>query len=509
MKRLFYLVYLAAGLLFAASTAHAAAPRNVAMDCGGLKGLALKDTQIEVAEVVSAGEKFDFPPSVFNVLAKGKPYVEKVSFCRVAGTIGRAMKFEIWLPEDWNGRFMAQGNAGYTGGINYPHMRDALDRGFATASSDLGHESKDMNDVTWMHGHNQDLINFGYRAHHLLAERAKQIIQAYYLKSARYNYFNGCSSGGWQGLTEAQKFPDDYDGIIAGAPAHDFVRLQAKPILQAQMRMSHPEGDLTQEQSQALAAAAIAKCDPEDGVTDGLISHPLSCDFDPKELQCPARGEKPDNCLSEAQVTRARSLYGEQSTEKGLRLYPGPAYGVPVQASNPRPVAETGLVRALDSKPDWDEKTFDPDKDIPQLESVFASDMSAMNPDLRIYYSNGGKIIVYQGWMDPGISPYHALQYRQMVEQKLGSGITNSFYRVFMVPGMGHCGGGPGPDQFDMITAMQNWVEDGKAPERIVASKVKDGKVTRSRPLCAFPKIPVYNGTGSTDSAQNFSCKAP
>jgi len=499
-------------LAASAATVHAA-PAHAAgssgdgpLDCGALATMSFADTAVTSATMVS-GQRFDYPDSLFNALAGDHAYTENVSFCRVVGTIEGTIGFELWLPKYWNGKFQAVGNGGYTGAINYPAMGAALQRGYATASTDTGHKSKDMFDVSWMDGYNQDLMNFGYRSQHLTALRAKDIMVAFYGHGPRYSYFNGCSTGGWQGLTEAQKFPDDYDGVIAGAPAHDFVRLQANILILAQLRAEHPEGNLSDADRRMLADAAVAKCDPQDGVTDGLISHPLQCDFDPAELQCGREGE--GNCLSAAQVERARFLYGERTTDRGLRLYPGPAWGTVTRSSEPQPVDETGLVKALDAAPDWDFRTFDPDRDIPELEEKMLDDLSAMNPDLRIFYSNGSKLIVYHGTLDPGISPYHTLQYREMVERALGSGITRSFYRIFLVPGMGHCRGGPGPDEFDMVTALEDWVEKGKAPERIVAVKRSNGRVTRSRPLCAFPQIAVYNGDGSTDSAENFTCQMP
>lgn len=477
--------------------------------CESLAELAIADLRVTKAETIDPDPKWDYPPSVFNSLAPPGAGVE-VPFCRVAGVIETEIRFELWLPADWNGKFQGVGNGGLSGALNYPAMGTAIDRGYATASTDTGHRTPDnMFGDDWIEGHPERLVNFGHRAHHLMAQVSKEIVAAYYGEEAEYAYFNGCSSGGWQGLTEAQKYPDDYDAIIAGAPAHDYVRLQANIILLEQLRRKRPEGNLSEAQAQLLVDAAVAKCDPADGVADGLISDPLGCDFDPADLQCPADGE--ENCLSPAQVERARFLYGPRSTEDGLRLYPGPAYGTMIRAGGPgtQTADDTALAKSLKEKPSWDVMSFDPDRHIPAMEKELAEDMSAMNPDLTEFREKGGKIIVYHGWLDPGISPYHSIQYYESVAAVLGDDAMDDFYRMFFVPGMGHCGGGPGPNVFDTVTPLEAWAEKGVAPERIEAAHSTDGEVDRTRPLCPFPEIARYDGSGSTDAAENFVCAAP
>jgi len=478
--------------------------------CGDLSVVGLADTKVETFERITPDPRWDYPPSLFNARLGKDAYVGKGhDFCRVGGTIEGTIHFELWLPDNWNGKFQGVGNGGFTGAINYPAMGEALARGYAVASTDLGHKSKSMFDVSWIRGRSQALRNLMYRAQHLVALRSKELILRFYGRRPNYAYFNGCSSGGWQGLTEAQKFPDDYDAILAGAPAHDFVRLQANSLILAQLSAQHPEGNLSDQQMKAMNEAAIKQCDAKDGVKDGLIADPEHCGFDPASLQCKA-GEKGDTCLSEAQVARARFLYGPRETKAGLRLYPGPAWGVVVAGKTaPRSLDDLALARGLDDLPQWTPQTFDPDRDIPALEAFYGYNMTAMNPDLSDFVSRGGKIIVYQGWNDPSISPFHAIQYRQMVADSMGAARMDEFYRLFMVPGMGHCRGGPGPDQFDALTALENWVEKGEAPDRITARHVENGKVTMSMPLCVYPKVAVYDGVGSSAAAENFTCKAP
>jgi feruloyl esterase len=395
-------------------------------------------------------------------------------------------------------------------------MGGALAKGYATASSDLGHASKNAFETDWMVGHKQRIVDFGYRAHHLVSEVAKQIVDVYYGKKPSYAYFVGCSSGGWQALTEIQKYPDDFDGVVAGAPAHNFVRLNLRSTITAQMSLAHPEGNLSGAQTKLVADAALKRCDPEDGVTDGIIGHPLQCDFDPKALECKT-DEKSDSCLTSAQVDRVEALYGPiQSKGGGLELYPGPTISAALRASPPvkadAPALAAPLANAL-REFGYTKKTtvadFDADKDIPEMEKLMNPVMSAVDPDLSEFKARGGKVVAWQGWGDPAISPYNTLHYYGTVKKKIG-GNMDDFYRIFFVPGMGHCGAGAtGPDKFDMVAELESWVEKGEAPSRIEARQYKDGEVTRSRPLCKYPQVAKYKGTGSTDATESFTCASP
>jgi feruloyl esterase len=488
----------------------------VAADCGKLKSAQFPNTRITVVEEVAPNPIWVYPPSVFTTqaekFANGPTGVEK-PFCRVVGIIEKEINFEVWLPRDWNGKFQGVGNGGLTGAINYPAMGTALGQGYATASTDTGHRTQQgFFEDEWLEGHPERLANFAYRAHHLMAVTSKQIVKAYYAKPAARAYYSGCSSGGWEGLSEAQRYPDDYDGIVAGAPAINLVQVQSRSILIAQMGLKNPQGTLTHDLAQRLAAAAVAKCDAKDGVKDGVIDDPRNCDFDPAELQCKTDSSK--DCLSEAQVRTARVLYGPMKSGGGMKLYPGAAFGasplaeLPVSAKTEPGHAAITLM--LPQKPAWNVNTFDPDRDIPVLEKELGGTLNAMNPDLHAFQAHGGKLIMYHGWADPLLSPYNTLDYYGAVQKTMGGQqATDAFLRLFMVPGMEHCRGGPGPDTFDAVASLADWVEHGVPPERLTATrKGADGKTAdRSRPLCRYPQVARYKGSGSTDEAASFSCQ--
>jgi feruloyl esterase len=486
--------------------------------CAGLQSASFKDTKIDSVEEIHPNPTWAFPPSMFNGLAATDPtgtLNAQQPFCRVTATIETEIRFELWLPDDWNGKYQQVGNGGYSGAINYPTMGGALAKGYATASSDLGHVSKNAFEADWMVGHKQRVVDFGLRAHHLVSEVAKQIVKAYYAKEPARSYFVGCSSGGWQALTEIQNYPDDFDGVVAGAPAHNFVRLNLRGTVASQLALAHPEGNLTPALGKLVADAALKQCDAADGVADGIMSNPLQCGFDPRELQCRA-GESSDTCLTPAQVERVKALYGPMKSKGGLDLYPGPTIsaalgaGPPANADAPalsgplgNALKEFGYTQAPTLA------TFDADKDIPAMDKLMNPVMSAVNPDLSKFKARGGKVVAWHGWGDPAISPYNTLHYYDTVKAKTGGNIDD-FYRIFFVPAMGHCGAGAtGPDKFDAVAALESWVEKGIAPTRIDAAQYKDGKVTRSRPLCKYPQVAKYDGKGSVDDAKSFTCAAP
>lgn len=493
-------------LLGTAALISTQARADVAQNCAGLKNLKLENVTITKAEAVGPG--WTPPKSLF---AQPDP-TAKTSFCRVALAIESEIKVEVWLPDVWNGRFEGVGNGGLTGALNYPGMAEAVRAGFATASTDTGHVTvKGFFDIDWVAGHPERVENFAHRGHHLMAVSAKAIIAAYYGKAPTKNYYSGCSSGGWQGLTEAQRYPEDYDGIVAGAPANNFTRLQSGAFVQAWRSRKNPKGDISPPKLLNLAKAMVAQCDAADGVKDGIITDPRQCKFDFAKIQCKDK-EGPD-CLTKAQIERAKTLYGPQTTSKGLKLYPGQALGVVsffgiASQPNHDPINDTMMIAALKQKPKWTTATFDPDRDIPAMDKELGPILNSTNPDLTAFAAHGGKLLLYHGWADNLLSPYNTLDYFAAVQKKTPG--ADGFVRLFMIPFMGHCDGGDGPNAFDSTAAIVNWVEKNEAPETLRAWHTnQDGSIGMTRPLCAEPKVAVYKGSGSTNEAANFICKLP
>lgn len=494
-----------AALSIAAATPGYAAGKS----CDQLASLKVKDLRIERAEVIKPDPLWAFPASLFNWMMPPGAGASK-PFCRVTGVIEKEIRFEFWLPDAWNGRLQNVGNGGLTGAINYPMMSAALDAGYATASSDLGHQdSRNFFEIEWAVSHPDRVLNFAHRAHHLLAIDTKQILAAYYGKPQTYAYFNGCSSGGWQGLTEAQKYPGDYQGVLSGAPANNFTRLQSTGFWHAHLSALEPAGDLSALKTQMLADVAVALCDGNDGVRDGVIENPAACGFDPARLAC-KNDDRPD-CLTPAQIRRAIQSYGPQKTPGGMWMYPGKPYGVPLDSSSGKARVDTGdplILHILKNKPDFTDATFDYDRDVTLMDKELGPILDSYDSNLENFAGRGGKIILYHGWSDPLLSPFNTLQYFGEVGTTMGASRRDGFMKLFMAPGMEHCRGGVGPDDFDGMSPLVNWVEKGEAPVTIIARKVStQGKTLRTRPWCVFPQIAAYRGSGSTDEAVNFACE--
>ena len=474
-----------------------------ATSCEDMKNLKLADARVTRAESVVPAPEWKYPASAFDFFNVG-PKGARKPFCRVALTIEKQIEVEVWLPQDWNGRFQGVGNGGLSGDFNYPALGVALAGGYATASTDTGHKTKNMFDTDWVVGNPQAAIDFGHRAHHLMAVTGKAVVAAHYGKPADRAYYSGCSSGGWQGLTEAQKYPGDYDGIVAGAPAINFTRLQMRPVMEERI-LAEPGTAITPDLNRKLVETAIAKCDSIDGVQDGLIDDPRKCDFDPASVPG----------ITPAQARAAKGLYGPMTSRGGRKLYPGAAFGTELIIGLPGPTLGPAqpLIMTMfqQEKVLFTQASYDPDVHLPLLEKRFGEDMSAMQADLSAFAKRGGKLILYHGWSDPLLSPYNTLDYYDAVVKRMGSAQVGGFAKLFMAPGMAHCAGGPGPNTFDAVDAVVKWVEHGTAPAQLVATHVSpaDGKPGRTRPLCPYPQVAKYSGSGSTDEAGNFRCSAP
>ena len=438
------------------------------------------------------------------------------AFCRVAATLKPTadsdIKIEVWMPASgWNGKLQAVGNGAFSGAIAYPAMMTALAKGYATSSTDTGHAG---NGASFALGHPEKAIDFGWRAVHEMTVASKKIIASYYDAAPRFSYWNGCSAGGRQAMKEAQRFPEDFNGIIAGAPGLDWTGRAAQAVRVAKALEKSEGARLSQPQTQLLHRAVVSACDVLDGLKDGLIADPTRCKFDPGVLQC--KGSDGTACLTAEQVETARLIYSAGVNPKTKREIAGLAPGSELgwtQLGWTASARATGLDQfrfLVFNDPNWDVQKFNFDSDVVRAEETDGGTINALNPDLKPFIDRGGKLIQYHGWSDPQISPGNSTQYYTRVLEALGSaGKIENSYRLFMAPGMGHCGGGEGPNSFDMLGALEQWVEHGKAPDQILASHSVNGVVDRTRPLCPFPQVAVYKGTGSTDEAANFECKAP
>ena len=483
--------------------------------CDRLASLALPASTVTSAIEVAAGR---FPPEQAGGGQNAALYKSLPAFCRVAATLEPSpdsdIRIEVWLPTaGWNGKFQAVGNGGWAGSISYPAMARAVARGYATASTDTGHRG---GRADFAIGHPERLVDFAYRGVHEMTVRAKSVIEARYGAPPKLSYWNGCSTGGRQGLKEAQRFPQDFDGIIAGAPANNWVNQKVAHIVVQQAFHKDPEADIPATKYPAMHKAVMQACDALDGVTDGVLEDPRACRFDPGVLTC--KGADSASCLTPKQVASARMLYSPVVHPRTRQqIFPGmvpgnePDWAV-AAGPEPRETQIDLLTYVTYRDPKWDYRTFDLDSGLALAlkRDAEGGTTAAVDPDLRPYVGRGGKLLLYHGWGDTNIMSTNTVNYYTQVVHALGGPEQGGdAVRLFMVPGMEHCGGGVGTDSFDMMTALERWVEQRSAPERIPASRVRNGVVERTRPLCRFPQVARYTGTGSTDDAANFVCAAP
>ena len=481
-----------------------------ASPCADVASMTLRHAAITLATPVEAGA-FPAPPG--RGPNAGAVYKTLPAFCRVAATLSpssdSSIKIEVWMPATfpgqpsvWNGKLQSVGNGAWAGTISYPAMATALAAGYAAASTDTGHEGNNPNFIT---DHPEKVIDFAYRSVHEMTVAAKAIISAYYSDGPKYSYWNGCSTGGRQAMAEAQRFPSDYDGIVAGAPANYTTRLQGSQVWTSAVTHRNEAAYIPPAKYAVLHKAALDQCDALDGVKDGVIEDPTRCKFDPKVLEC--KGEDGPSCLTSPQMELARKIYAGPGFFPGLE--PGSEMGWST-LSGPKPMdlAVDVYKYLVFQDPKWDYLTFNSEADLARAEKIISGPMNSVDPNLKLLFAHGGKLLQYHGWADPGIPPGSSVNYYKSVLEAMGGRAkVNDEYRLFMVPGMGHCGGGDGTSTFDMVSALDQWVVEGKAPDRIVASRVVNGTPVRTRPLCPYPQVATYKGSGSTDDAANFSCK--
>jgi feruloyl esterase len=441
-----------------------------------------------------------------------------VAHCRVAGVIGTEIRFSLLLPDTWNQKFLMGGGGGFVGTVQN-QAQAVVNEGYATVGTDTGHQGG-VTEARWALNNLERQLNFGYLAVHRTAEVAKAIVRSYYGTSETRSYFSGCSNGGRQALMEAQRYPDDFDGIVAGAPAYDFTAIGAQFIKDMQAAFPDPRNLSTPlfapETLKSIEAQILARCDALDGVKDGLMEDPRACTLDVATL----------TGLTDAQRAALKTIYGETRNKDGV-IYPAQPVGGEGEAAgwlawitgiSPQLMAVqkvpssrfafgTEMFKYLYlNDPSWDYSRYELSnyKKDTALASTF---VNATNPDLEAFKSRGHKLLLWHGWSDPALTALGSIRYYEQVQARDPN--AGDYFRMFMMPGVLHCGGGPGPDNADWAAAIDAWADGGKAPERIVARKVSSGATTRTRPLCAYPQRAAYKGSGSTDEAENFVCRQP
>jgi len=455
--------------------------------------------------------------------------------CRVTGKLSPEIAFEVSLPAKWNGRFYMIGNGGLAGeAMDDPgrvaQRNAALGVGFAFAQTNTGHFASKEASGTFVLSNPQKAIDYAWRAVHLTAATTKDVAKDYYGKAVSKAYWNSCSNGGRQGLIEAQRFPEDFDGIVANAPWSDQTGFTIGAMWN---QKALTEAPVTAAKMALVADRVMAKCDAIDGLKDGLIDDPRKCSFDvARDVPACSAGADGADCLTSAQAAAIAKVYSGPMSN-GKPFFPGFMPGSEAVVSGlfgggsgsgwmnviiaAQPGAKPadfnlaeGIMKYLvpkPPKPDYDYKTFDFDRDIHLLDD-WSKEADAKNPDLSRFHRRGGKLLMTHGWADTILQPMASVNYYERALAYNGAE-TKEFFRLFMVPGMAHCAGGNGPDSHDPVSAVIDWVEKDKAPESIVASRIVNNKVVRSRPLCPYPQVAKYSGQGSIDDASNFHCIAP
>ena len=482
--------------------------------CESLSTFKLDNATITSAQLVAAGA-FSLPGGRAGKGRGPNPYEKLPAFCRVQATLTPTsdsdIKVEVWLPvSGWNNRYLAVGNGGWAGTISYADLADGVARGYAISSTDTGHTGGSGSFVL---GHAEKFIDFAWRSEHEMTVKSKLIVSAMYGAAAKYSYWKGCSTGGRQAMKEIQVFPNDFDGVIAGSQANPRTGLALLQASIAHAVLKDPASRIPTSKFPMIHQAVLNACDALDGLKDGLIQDPRKCKFDPKVLEC--KGADAADCLTAEQVVAARKMYEPARNVRTGKVVspaftPGNEAGWGTLIGGQEPISlgmdQFKYVVFKDSK--WDWRTFDFDKDIDRTIEADNGLTDARNPDIKPFLAHDGKLLLYHGWSDQLVPTETTISYYEDVAKTMGgvSKIDNQV-RMFLAPGMGHCGGGDGPNTFDALTALEQWVESGKAPEQMTASHSTAGKVDRTRPLCAYPKVATYVGSGSIDDAANFVCK--
>jgi feruloyl esterase len=483
-----------------------------AATCESLAALTLANTKITAAHSQPAGSFT--PPGAPPNAAPNAAFAKLPAFCRVTASLTPStdsdIRIEVWLPESgWNGKLQSVGNGGWAGTIGYAALGTALSSGYATAATDTGHVG---NTAKFATGHPEKMIDYGYRAVHEMTVAAKALIAAFYGNGPRLSYWNGCSTGGRQGLMEALRYPTDYDGIIAGAPVNFRTHQLTWELWIAQAVHKDAASYIPPAKYPAIHEAALNACDARDGVTDGVIDDPTQCRFNPQAIACTAGDAA--TCLTTPQVEAARRIYSPAVNPKTRQeifpaLQPGSELGWGGLAG-PQAVGEAVefFQFVVFNDPSWDFRSLDFSTGADAADKAAAEVLNVTNPNLKPFFDRGGKLLLYHGWNDQLVAPLNTVNYYRNIVSTVGTPAASSV-RLFMMPGTNHCAGGTGPNTFDRMKVIEQWVEQGQAPSRIEASHSTAGTVDRTRPLCAYPEVARYTRSGSTDEAANFVCRQP
>ncbi len=501
-------------------------------NCAALSVLKLPETTITSAQTVEPG-KF-VPPAG----TQPADFLDMPTFCRVQMEIKPSkdsdIKVEVWLPSSgWNGKFLGRGNGGFAGAIAYAELAEDIRGGYATASTDTGHVGWVL-DADWAVGHPEKVVDFGYRAIHEMTLKAKLLMRTFYGKDAQYDYFASCSNGSRAALMEAQRYPDDYIGILAGAPANDWTENFAGFVWDAQALFADPRSTISSSKLPAIHAAVMSACDADDGVKDGILNDPRTCHFDPSVLLC--KGKESNECLTAPQIDALKKIYSGPIDASGKAVFPGYFPGdelgphgwavwitpASVNLGGQYLLGDHFFADMVYQDPKWDYRTFNVDRDVKAANDKTATILNATNPDLSRFAAHGGKLIVYQGWADAAIPPMNTIDYYNRVLAATGRRGEN-MVRLYMVPGMHHCDGGSGATEFgqhdlkfdprtNIFSTLERWVQTGVQPGPIIARAHKNPAVSSSpvwmtRPICTYPQLAHYKGSGDTKDAANFDCR--
>jgi feruloyl esterase len=494
-------------------------PAAAAASCKSLASMTLKNATITSASLVAAGQ-FSPPKrmGMFMPRAALASRLKKMpAFCRVTAaltpTSDSDIKIEVWMPaQHWNGKLVGVGNGIWAGSIDYLSLADPVSRGYAVVATDTGHTGNGMS-AKWAVGHKQKLIDFGYRAVHLMTVQAKRILAAYYGRKQHESLWVSCSTGGRQGLMEAYRYPHDYNGISAMAPANPMVNLMIGSLWTGYVALQDPAHHLTRSDLTAVHKAFLKQCGAQQSLNDGIITNPQACHFNPGTLLC--KGHAQSGCLTAPQLTALREIYaGPRNPRTGAQIYPGFEPGselqlpILVDGSEPFPVATSYFADLVFHNPKWNFKSFNYDTDLPASHKVGSAILDVPPSGLKKFLAGGGKLLLSHGWADGLIPSLSTVDFYRGLTATLPATDTKNSVRLFMIPGMGHCGGGDAPTSTNMLSVINHWVTTGKAPSTIVAVNSPRQKPA-SQLVCPYPKYARYKGTGDPHSAANFACTAP